>query len=53
MPPVWLDTVVLPCKGSRTLRRRFLDYTGKFVLHNHTMDHEELGMMQVVEVYDS
>lgn len=32
-------------------RRRFLDYTGKFMLHCHMMNHEELGMMQTVEVY--
>jgi FtsP/CotA-like multicopper oxidase with cupredoxin domain len=49
--PVWLDTVVLPKHGSLTFRSRFLDYTGKFVLHCHMMNHEELGMMQVVEVY--
>ncbi|MEP9380220.1 multicopper oxidase domain-containing protein [Aquabacter sp. CN5-332] len=50
--PVWLDTVVLPRYGSVTLRSRFLDFTGKFMLHCHMMNHEELGMMQVVEVYD-
>ena len=49
--PVWLDTVVLPRKGSIVFRSRFLDFTGRFVLHCHMMNHEELGMMQVVEVY--
>ena len=34
-----------------TFRSRFLDFTGKFVLHCHMMNHEELGMMQIVEVY--
>jgi len=48
---VWLDTAVLPRFGSITFRSRFLDYTGKFMLHCHMMNHEELGMMQVVEVY--
>jgi len=48
---VWLDTVTLPRNGSLTFRSRFLDYTGKFMLHCHMMNHEELGMMQVVEVY--
>lgn len=52
-PPVWLDTVVLPRNGSITIRSRFLDFVGKYVLHCHMMNHEELGMMQVVEVYDS
>jgi FtsP/CotA-like multicopper oxidase with cupredoxin domain len=50
--PVWLDTVVLPRNGSLTFRSRFLDFTGRFVLHCHMMNHEELGMMQVVEVYE-
>jgi FtsP/CotA-like multicopper oxidase with cupredoxin domain len=49
--PVWHDTVVVPRKGSVTFRSRFLDFTGRFVLHCHMMNHEELGMMQVVEVY--
>jgi hypothetical protein len=26
-----------------------MDYTGKYMLHCHMMNHEELGMMQVVE----
>ena len=47
----WRDTVVVPRKGSVTFRSRFLDFTGRFVLHCHMMNHEELGMMQVVEVY--
>jgi FtsP/CotA-like multicopper oxidase with cupredoxin domain len=48
--PVWRDTVVVPRNGSVTFRSRFLDFTGRFVLHCHMMNHEELGMMQVVEV---
>lgn len=48
--PVWLDTVPLPRNGSLKFRSRFLDFTGKFMLHCHMMNHEELGMMQVVEV---
>jgi FtsP/CotA-like multicopper oxidase with cupredoxin domain len=50
--PIWLDTVIVPRFGSITFRSRFLDFTGKFMLHCHMMNHEELGMMQVVEVYD-
>ncbi len=46
----WRDTVVVPRNGSVTFRSRFLDFTGRFVLHCHMMNHEELGMMQVVEV---
>jgi FtsP/CotA-like multicopper oxidase with cupredoxin domain len=47
----WRDTVVVPRNGSITFRSRFLDFTGRFVLHCHMMNHEELGMMQVVEVH--
>jgi FtsP/CotA-like multicopper oxidase with cupredoxin domain len=47
----WRDTVVVPRNGSVTFRSRFLDFTGRFVFHCHMMNHEELGMMQVVEVY--
>ena len=37
--------------GSTVIRTRFLDYTGVFMMHCHMMNHEELGMMQAVEVY--
>jgi FtsP/CotA-like multicopper oxidase with cupredoxin domain len=49
----WRDSVVVPRKGSIVFRSRFLDFTGKFVLHCHMMNHEELGMMQVVEVVEA
>jgi FtsP/CotA-like multicopper oxidase with cupredoxin domain len=49
--PIWLDTAIVPRNGSITFRSRFLDFTGKYMLHCHMMNHEELGMMQVVEVY--
>lgn len=47
----WRDTFVVPRGGSFVMRSRFLDYTGIFMLHCHMMNHEELGMMQTVEVY--
>ena len=47
----WRDTFVVPRKGSMVMRSRFLDYTGIYMLHCHMMNHEELGMMQTVEVY--
>jgi FtsP/CotA-like multicopper oxidase with cupredoxin domain len=50
--PIWLDTAILPRSGSITFRSRFLDFTGKLMLHCHMMNHEDLGMMQVVEIYD-
>jgi FtsP/CotA-like multicopper oxidase with cupredoxin domain len=29
---------------------QYTDYIGAFVLHCHILDHEDLGMMEVVEV---
>jgi FtsP/CotA-like multicopper oxidase with cupredoxin domain len=51
---LWRDTVVVPRPakgGSAVIRSRFLDYTGVFMLHCHMLNHEEMGMMQTVEVY--
>ncbi len=49
--PIWMDTAIVPRNGSITFRTRFEDFTGIFMLHCHMMNHEELGMMQTVEVY--
>lgn len=51
----WQDTVALPYSygdgpGSITFRTRFETFTGKFVIHCHILRHEDLGMMQTVEV---
>ena len=49
---LWRDSVIVTRKGgSVVFRSRFLDYTGIFMLHCHMMNHEEMGMMQTVEVY--
>ncbi len=49
---LWRDSVIVPRNGgSVVFRSRFLDYTGVFMLHCHMMNHEEMGMMQTVEVY--
>lgn len=50
--PIWLDTAILPRNGSLVFRTRFENFTGVFMLHCHMMNHEEMGMMQTVEVYD-
>ena len=47
--PVWRDTAIVRRNGSLTFRSRFLDFPGKTVLHCHMMNHEELGMMQLIE----
>jgi FtsP/CotA-like multicopper oxidase with cupredoxin domain len=50
----WRDTAVVPRPakgGTLVIRSRFLDYTGVFMMHCHMMNHEEMGMMQAIEVY--
>jgi len=52
-PPQWRDSVIVERSGGKVVfRTRFLDYTGIYMLHCHMMNHEELGMMQTVEVYE-
>jgi FtsP/CotA-like multicopper oxidase with cupredoxin domain len=40
--------IPVPPNGSITFRMRFTDYTGKYVWHCHALDHEDLGMTQLV-----
>ena len=52
----WRDTAIVERvrdnqPGTLTFRTRFLDFTGIYMLHCHMMNHEEMGMMQTVEVY--
>ena len=54
--PFWSDTIGLPRGGtpeaptSVTFRTRFSDFSGVFVMHCHILAHEDMGMMQIVEV---
>ena len=48
--PFWADTLPVPSNGSITFRMRFADFTGKYVWHCHALNHEDLGMMQLVDV---
>lgn len=52
---MWRDTVPVPTSGVN-MRSRFLTYDGKYVLHCHILNHEDHGMMQIVQaghtVYD-
>jgi len=54
--PYWADTIPLPKLGSAnaptsiTFRSRFVDFKGAYVLHCHMLVHEDMGMMQLVEV---
>lgn len=54
--PYWADTVAMPPGGSPTeptsvtFRTRFRDFKGAYVMHCHMLVHEDMGMMQMVEV---
>lgn len=52
-PGLWLDTVELPPNKRVRFRTRFLDYTGLFAFHCHTLPHEDMGMTQAVKVVKS
>jgi FtsP/CotA-like multicopper oxidase with cupredoxin domain len=45
------DSAIVPPFGSVTIRHRFLNYTGLYVMHCHILFHEDHGMMAVIEVY--
>src|SRR5262249_9121368 len=47
---VWRDTVLVAKNKPVTIRMRYLDFPGKTVLHCHNLAHEDLGMMQNIEI---
>ena len=54
--PYWADTIALPPEGtsenptSVTFRTRFTDFAGATLMHCHMLTHEDMGMMQTVEI---
>lgn len=46
----WKDVVNIPAYETVRIRIPFRDYTGKTVYHCHILDHEDQGMMGVVEI---
>lgn len=50
--PLWRDTFALTgtTSDSFTFETNFEDFTGKFVDHCHVLAHEDLGMMEAIEV---
>ena len=46
----WKDTVNVPAGREVRLRVRFADIAGRTVYHCHILDHEDLGMMGVIDV---
>jgi FtsP/CotA-like multicopper oxidase with cupredoxin domain len=48
--PGWRDTVNVPAGGSVVIRVPFTDTPGRTVYHCHILDHEDLGMMGIIDV---
>ncbi|NEQ53774.1 MAG: multicopper oxidase family protein [Leptolyngbya sp. SIO3F4] len=46
----WKDTVSIKGYETVTLRVRFEDFVGRTVYHCHILDHEDQGMMGIVEI---
>lgn len=46
----WKDTVNVPAGGSARVIMKFTDYTGKYVLHCHNLEHEDNDMMARFDV---
>ncbi|MCN9241072.1 multicopper oxidase family protein [Streptomyces sp. RY43-2] len=44
------DTVNVPRRGSVVLRVHFTHFTGRTVLHCHILNHEDMGMMAVLDI---
>lgn len=47
---VWKDTQFIPGGDTVNVYTKYTDFTGSFVIHCHILDHEDLGMMETVEV---
>jgi diguanylate cyclase (GGDEF)-like protein/PAS domain S-box-containing protein len=52
--PLWRDTYVVTkhAGDSFTFESNFVDFTGTFVEHCHVIAHEDLGMMEAIEVVE-
>ena len=45
---MWQDVVNIPARGSTRVRIAFEDFSGKTVYHCHILDHEDNGMMGII-----
>jgi FtsP/CotA-like multicopper oxidase with cupredoxin domain len=50
-PPAWQDVVNLPAQSRTIIRVAFDAFPGRTVYHCHILDHEDNGMMGVIEVH--
>jgi FtsP/CotA-like multicopper oxidase with cupredoxin domain len=47
---IWKDTLFVGPNQSFRLRTRYERYIGRFVMHCHILDHEDMGMMELQEI---
>ncbi len=47
---IWRDTLLVRQDTPETVKSRYTEFDGKFVLHCHILDHEDQGMMKLVEI---
>ena len=47
--PMWMDVVNIPARGEVKVLVSFEDFPGRTVFHCHILDHEDRGMMGVIE----
>jgi len=48
--PYWLDTVNVPPHSAVRIVVRFDDFPGKWMYHCHILDHEDMGMMGILQL---
>ena len=48
--PTWQDVVNVPARSNVKVRILFDDFVGRSVYHCHILDHEDQGMMGVIDV---
>jgi FtsP/CotA-like multicopper oxidase with cupredoxin domain len=46
----WHDVVLVPRGQTRSIRVTFREYPGRTMYHCHILDHEDMGMMGIVEM---
>jgi FtsP/CotA-like multicopper oxidase with cupredoxin domain len=49
---VWKDTILVRQGVTTYIFTRYEDFDGKFVYHCHILDHEDQGMMELIEIID-
>lgn len=46
---IWQDVVNIPARSTTRVRIAFKDFSGKTVYHCHILDHEDAGMMGIIQ----